>query len=84
MITESPVRDCADVGKLPLGNMAECQEAASNLGLPYRYAGSWSSNPKGCYKSSEEYVFWNNHEIGSQRSNTLAICQNSGKYLLPV
>ena len=74
--------DCVDVGLPPLGNVVECQEAASSLGLTYKSAGSFGNNPKGCFKYASGSVYWNNHETGSKRSDSFVICKASGKYLL--
>ena len=84
--TELAVRDCSDVGKPPLDNMAECREASSSLGFTYVSTNlSLSHNPKGCFELDHlggGYVFWNNHETGSERPNAYVICKASGKYLL--
>ena len=81
-ITDSPVRDCSDVGNLPLGNEAECREAALSFGISFGYELSLSNNPKGCYISYGKNVYWNNHESGSERSNRFPICKPDGKYCL--
>ena len=84
--TELAVRDCSDLGKPPLDSKAECQEAASSFGFMYVSGDeSWDHNPKGCFEFDYlggGYVFWNNHETGSERPNAYVICKASGKYLL--
>ena len=77
------VRDCADVGRQSLDNIAECQKAASSSGSTYQYANSWSYYPKGCYsfKYDGKNVYWNTHEMGSKTSGALAICKAGGKYV---
>ena len=77
------VRDCADVGRTSLDNIAECQKAASSLGSTYQYASSWSYYPKGCYsfKYDSRNVYWNAHEIGRKTSGALAICKAGGNYV---
>ena len=77
------VRDCADVGRTSLDNIAECQKAASSLGSTYQYANSWSYYPKGCYsfKYDSRNVYWNAHEIGRKTSGALAICKAGGNYV---
>ena len=83
--TELAVRDCSDAGKVPIGNMTECQEAASSFGFMYVSGDeSWDHNPKGCFEFDYlggGYVFWNNHETGSERADAYVICKASGKYL---
>ena len=83
--TELAVRDCSDAGKVPIGNMTECQEAASSLGYMFVPSASIHYYPKGCFKlcgGGMCHVWWNNHETGSKTSYTFAICKSSGKYLL--
>ena len=77
------VRDCVDVGRKSLDNIAECQKAASSLGSTFQYANSWSYYPKGCYsfKHDDRNVYWNTHAIGKKSSGTLAICKAGGKYI---
>ena len=91
MIADNPAKACSDVGKLPLGNSAECQEAASSFGILYAgslMAGSWINDTKGCYicrncrNYSQNSVIWSNHETGSERSSFLPICKAIGKYRL--
>ena len=72
------MRDCSDIGKQPLLDKAECQDAASQLGLSLSvHEGSWSHNPKGC-GLLKPYVYWNNHQTGSERNDWFVICRTSG------
>ena len=80
VIADKLARTCYDVGKLPLGNIAECQEAASSFGFLYR-GSQVTDNPKGCYiirDSSLNFVYWNNHGPAFTR-NLLPICKAIGK-----
>ena len=76
------MRDCASIGKPPIGNEAECRDAALLLGLSsYVIKGSWWHYPKGCVlknSSAHNYVFWNNVQTGRERNDWFVICQKSG------
>ena len=72
------MRDCSDVGKKSLEDEDECQVAASQLGFSYDFDGSWSYVPKGCFLFLDNYVYWNNHEIGRSDNDTLSICRKGG------
>ena len=83
-LTEFAVRDCSSIGREPLSDMAECQEAAAELGQKYHGSGSFPNakwNPKGCFSIENKGVFWNNHKTGSERAGILAVCRKIGKYL---
>ena len=73
------MRDCSSIGREPLSNMTECQEAAAELGQTYQGDGSFSWNPKGCISIEKKRVHWNNHETGSERVGIYTICRNKGK-----
>ena len=75
--------DCSDFGKQLIGSLAECQEAASSLGLTYENTGSWDTSPKGCYTSlKKQGVYWNTHETGMKHGELFPICRTDGKYFL--
>ena len=80
-LTEFAVRDCSSIGREPLSNVTECQEAAAELGQTYDGDVSFSWNPKGCFSLGNKRVFWNNHDTGSERKGILAICRKKGKYI---
>ena len=82
-VLESEVRGCSDAGKSSLGDEAECQEAAKELGLDYRRDVTCSRCPKGCftdYNGVYGPVYWNNHETGAIRSEHFPICRKGGNY----
>ena len=91
------MRDCSDIGKAPIRDKFECQEAAAQLGLIFKEP--WyilqgygrneiedSKSPKGCHMLyiDVEYdiVRYNPHEIGSEGHDTYFICEKSGNSIL--
>ena len=79
VLTAFGVRDCSDVGKDPVGNINECQEAATELGKRYRYEVHTEHRPKGCFLLYSSFVYWNNHETGNGRDTTQPICRQTSK-----
>ena len=77
-LAKSATKDCSDIGKVPVGDIAECKEAASELKKSYHREGYWSYDPKGCFCIGNA-VYWNTHEIGgSERNFVVAICKHIG------
>ena len=72
------VRDCSDIGKTSLADVAECQEAASQLGINYWGDFSWPEWPNRCFSDYKD-VYWNTHETGASRNNNFPVCR-SGNY----
>ena len=79
-LTESPDRDCSDIGKTSLGDEAECKEAASELEIGYGWDNSWETLPKGCFASASGNAYWNTHEIGSSNEIYFPICRKGGNH----
>ena len=77
-VIESPARDCSEMEEHSINAEAECQKAASELGLYYGQNGSWSTLPKGCFSYSNA-AFWNTHETGDSSENRFPICKK-GQY----
>ena len=79
-LAEFSARDCSNIGKDPIANIHECQQAATELGNRYGLDGSWKGRPKGCYMLYSSYnrkniVFWNKREKGNGRDFTRPICR---------
>lgn len=73
------MRDCSDIGKASLGDVVECQEARSELGVSYWSDDVNSKNfPKACVYYNNK-VYWNAHETGASNGNNFPICRNDGK-----
>ena len=82
MVSKYLVRECADVEKPPVENIAECREAALSLGYWFEISSPSSTDPKGCYVNHET-VRWNTHEIGSKvKYGGKVICKPRGKYVI--
>lgn len=78
-LSESPVLDCSDVGKIPIVDIVECQEAVSELGITYSGEYSLDSVPKGCV-TAYNYAYWNTHGTGRINTNYFPICKIGGNY----
>ena len=64
-----------------MGDVAECKEAASQLGIvDGNYDSSWVTWPKGCTVHDGK-VYWNYHEIGSSHKDVFLICKKDGNYI---
>ena len=73
---------CSDIQKEYLGSIAECKDAAEELGLAFiRNVGQVSSHPRACHIYLNDYVYWNGHETGRRESMSQSICRMGGKYL---
>ena len=81
-LSDSPVRDCSEIGKISLGNEPECQEAALALGLYYVWwvDASWNHVPKGCFIDGNRDAYWNAHETGASSENHFPICKKDGNH----
>ena len=78
---QAGLRDCSNVGMRAIGDVAECKEAASQLGIDDgNDDGSWDSYPKGCGVLQNK-VYWNSHEIGRGRKEILLICKKPGNHI---
>lgn len=77
-LSESPMRDCSDIQN-SLGDVLECQKAASELGIMYDYEISSDSFPKGC-SSGYNSVYWNTHDTGAIRKNYFPICTKDNRF----
>ena len=83
-LAEFSARDCSNIGKDPIANIHECQQAATELGSRYGLDGSWAGRAKGYYMlyssyNRENIVFWNKHEKGDGRDFTRPICRKMNK-----
>ena len=87
MLSDSIVRDCAEIGKQPLSDETECQAASSQLGFssPRVLVNSWLYAPKGCSVADvslssvrANYTYWNSHATGSAKNGFFAICKEIG------
>ena len=75
------LRDCSDVGRHAIGDVAECKEAGSQLGIgDGNDDGSWDNYPKGCGVWRNK-VYWNSHEIGSGHKDVFLMCKKPGNYI---
>lgn len=78
-LTDSIVRGCSDIGKQPIINAVECQEALSKLGLAtgmHFYQGFFGGIPKGCsFSQSLGENRWNNHHTGRENNDYFVICR---------
>ena len=90
-VSESQVRDCSNIGKHSLVEVAECRDAALELGNVFRFEGSWPLLPKGCisgygilngmtfngmpFFSMERTQGWNAHDTGAAKEKYYPVCK---------
>ena len=73
---------CSDIGKKIIDNLADCENAAVQLG-GYVYKNvKWDTRPKGCswlhYSTGTGEFWWNSHNTGSRNKDHRAICTRRG------
>ena len=56
-------------------SVEECKEAADKLAMEYRGWISASSNPKGCYITSSDRVYYNTHHTGQRSGTRKPLCK---------
>ena len=78
-IAGSPARDCSDIGKNSVLDLAECRKAKSELKIKNFLAGTWFGLPKGCSKNGNG-VYWNTHETGAKDNKYFPICRKEGNH----
>ena len=81
-IAGSPARDCSDIGKNSVLDVAECRKAKSQLQINNFYQdGPWFELPKGCFKNKNgNGVYWNTHETGAKYNEYFPICRKEGNH----
>ena len=68
---------CPDIGKMTIGNLESCREAATFYEKPFDRESDWSDHPKGCCLNYDK-VYWNTHETGERNDVTKEICVGTG------
>ena len=64
---------CVDA--LELGSAAQCEEAATELGLSYVAPINFSSEPKACFVILGNSVYYNTHPAGAANQMASPICK---------
>ena len=76
-ISESSEHDCYEIGKPPVGDAAECKQAASDLGVDWNGERAWPHAPRGCFaaKNAFNVALWNVHPTGARNNDDFPICK---------
>ena len=77
------MQHCSEIGKESVADAAECQEAASELGVDWHGSVVWPHRPKGCFAandppSSVNATHWNSHPTGARHDTSFPICRKGG------
>ena len=74
-------KECSDIGKETLNDIAECKAATKDTGKSFTGAFTWNGYPKGCFFIHTS-VYWNNHKSGTKNLRASSICRDRRKYIV--
>lgn len=70
--------DCSESNGEDVSDSFECRRAAKQLIINFAFVEYNADNPKGCYKFSNNRIYWNDHPTGMGHSSSSPICRITG------